>query len=424
MPLVRCQGLGRDSSAGSAVTSPTPAQPATSPDARSPLAGVRILDLTRLLPGNFATLLLAGLGADVVKVEQIEGGDGIRHLLGSGHGGEAAAHMVLNRGKRSLSLDLKADQGRDLLLALVADAQVLIDSFRPGVLDRLGLSTTALLAANPKLVHVSINAFGSTGPYTTRPAHDLNSSGYAGALGLVVDSNGAPTLPSLQSADLGAGLHAALAVLSGLRVAEKQGRDFRADVAMTDSVASMLPLAVATLAGTGQPPAVPDLLTGSLACYGVYECADRKWLTVGGLEAKFFARMVDLMGKPELADQQYDIANQEQLRQELAAAFKSRSRAEWMDLLAGEDTCVGPVLTVEEALAEPHFLDRATVTSAAFRDGTRVPVIRSVPWAAEGDKGLTAPKLGEHNVQVLAEAGLDPQRVADLIADGIVGGDS
>ncbi|MGV1036528.1 MAG: CaiB/BaiF CoA transferase family protein [Candidatus Nanopelagicales bacterium] len=406
------------------MNSATPAATASSVDQQAALAGVRILDLTRLLPGNFATLLLAGLGADVVKIEQVEGGDGIRHLLGSGHGGEAAAHMVLNRGKRSLTVDLKAAQGRDLLLELVAEAQVLIDSFRPGVLDRLGLSAEALLAANPTLVHVSINAFGSTGPYKTRPAHDLNSSGYAGALGLVVDSDGAPTLPGLQSADLAAGLHAALAVLSGLRVAEGQGRDFRADVAMTDSVASMLPLAVATLAGTGQPPAVPDLLTGSLACYGVYECADRKWLTVGGLEAKFFARMVELMGRPELADQQYDIAKQEQLRQELSAAFKTRSRAEWIDALAGEDTCVGPVLTVEEALAEPHFLDRGTVTNAAFRDGTQVPVIRSVPWAAEGDEGLAAPKLGEHNEQVLAEAGLDPQRIAYLIGNGIVGGPS
>lgn len=424
MSLVWREGLSRDRAAGAAVTSPTPPGALNSSDQRPPLAGIRVLDLTRLLPGNFATLLLAGLGADVVKVEQVEGGDGIRHLLGSGHGGEAAAHMVLNRGKRSLTVDLKADRGRDLLLELVADAQVLIDSFRPGVLDRLGLSAEELLAANPTLVHVSINAFGSTGPYTTRPAHDLNSAGYAGALGLVVDTDGAPTLPGLQSADLSAGLHAALAVVSGLRVAEGQRRDFRADVAMTDSVASMLPLAVATLAGTGQPPAVPDLLTGSLACYGVYECEDGRWLTVGGLEAKFFGRMVELMGRPELASQQYDITGQEQLKQELAAAFITRSRAEWMELLAAEDTCVGPVLTVEEALAEPHFLDRGIVTTAAFRDGTEVPVIRSVPWAAQVDQGLSAPTLGENNAEVLSEAGMDPQAIADLIGNGIVGGSS
>jgi alpha-methylacyl-CoA racemase len=388
---------------------------------KMPLAGVKILDMTRLLPGNFATLLLSGLGADVIKIEEPRGGDGTRHMFVADAHSESGAHLVLNRGKRSLAIDLKSDEGRRTMLRLVAHAPVLIDSFRPGVLDRLGLGRAELEAANPTLVHVSINAFGETGPYIGIPAHDLNSQGYAGVLSLVAGADGGPPMPAVQNADMAAGLHAALAVVAGLRAAERDGEFFRADVAMTDSAASLLSLAAGTLAATGSCPPVPDMLNGRLACYGVYECADEKWLTVGGLEAKFFTRMTELMGVPELAARQYDLGGQESLRSDLAAAFKRRPSADWITLLAHEDTCVGPVLTLDEALREPHFVKRGVVTEANFRDGPSTPVFKSIPWMTGGDQGLTAPHLGEQSVGVLAEAGLRAAEIAGLAEKGIVG---
>ena len=386
-----------------------------------PLDGVRVLDMTRLLPGNFATLLLSGLGADVIKIEEVRGGDGIRHMYRTGDHNESGGHVVLNRGKRSAAIDLKTSAGREAMLDLVGSAHVLIDSFRPGVLDRLGLTAEALKTSNPQLVHVSINAFGATGPYTAIPAHDLNSAGYAGALGLVAGADGALAMPAIQSADLAAGLHAALAVLAGLRVAERDGASYHADVAMTDSIATLLPLTVSAHASTAKSPPVPDLLTGALACYGMYKCADGQWLTVGGLEAKFFGRMVELMGTPELALDQYNPLGQEALRARLASEFGKRPRDEWMKLLAGEDTCVGPVLTIEQALQEPHFVERGIITQARFRDGTLTPVFKSVPWVVGGDDGLQAPELGEHTEAVLSEAGLSPERIAELRQLGIVG---
>jgi crotonobetainyl-CoA:carnitine CoA-transferase CaiB-like acyl-CoA transferase len=385
-----------------------------------PLAGVTVLDMSRLFPGSYATLLLASLGAEVIKVEDVAGGDGMRQMMVFPPQSESAGHLALNRGKKSLAIDLKSPDGQRMILELVAQADVLIDSFRPGVLDRLGMGADALAAANESLVHVSITAFGATGPYTKRPAHDLNSVGYAGLVGLVADADGNLALPGLQNADLAAGMHAALAALAGLRAAERDGAGYRADVAMSEAAASLLSLQLATVAGTGQSPPVPDFLTGQLACYGVYECGDGEWLTVAGLEPKFFGRMVELMGRPELAAAQFDPAGQPQLRDSLAQDFRTRPRSEWLELLAGEDTCVGPVLSLTQALAEDHFAARGTVAQARFRDGRPARFFRATPWEARADNDLQAPDLGEHTAELLAEIGVTPDQLAALVASGIV----
>ncbi len=384
-----------------------------------PLAGVTVVDLTRLLPGNYATLLLAGLGADVIKVEDVVGGDGIRQMMTFPGQSQSAGHVVLNRGKRSVSVDLKDPAGQRVIQQLVRSADVLMDSFRPGVLSRLGLGPTELEQANPALVHVSITAFGQTGPYAARPAHDLNVAGYAGLLDLVHDANG-PVLPGLQNADLASGLHAALATLAGLRVAESTGKGYRADVAMSDSAAGLLPLQVATVSGTGQAPPVPDYLTGQLACYDIYKCADGRSVTVAGLEPKFFTRMVELMGAPQLAALQFDSAEQANLRRALMDLFASRDRVEWLGILGGEDTCVGPVLNVAEALVDEQFLERGIVTRGVFSDGEPAAAFRAIPWDSRGDDGLRAPDLGEDTVSVLKSIGVSQAQLAALVESGVV----
>ncbi len=385
-----------------------------------PLAGVTIVDLSRLFPGNFGTLLLAGLGAEVIKVEDTDRGDGIRDMLTFPDRSESVGHLMLNRGKKSISVDLKSVEGQQVVLQLIAHADVLVDSFRPGVLDRLGLGPQALAKANPTLVHVSITAFGATGEYRMRPAHDLNSVGYAGYLTLVRGKDGAALMPSLQNADLSAGLHAALAVLAGLRVAQRDGVSFQADVAMNESAASLLALQAATVAGTGESPPVPDFLTGRLACYDLYEASDGQWITVAGLEPKFFGRMCDLIGHPDWAQLQFDPERQEELREALRGVFATEPRSHWMDLLAAEDTCVGPALTLTDALAEPQAVERGAVTVASFRDGEEASVFRAIPWEHRTDNSERAPLLGEHTSGVLADIGVTPDQVKKLIESGIV----
>lgn len=400
-------------------------------EAAAPLAGVRVLDLTRLLPGNFASLQLAGLGAEVIKVEPLAG-DGTRAAWPFGPGGESGAHLVLNRGKGSIAVDLKAERGREVLLRLVESSDVLLDSFRPGVMDRLGLGPEALAEANPALVHVTINAFGVEGPYATRPAHDLNAVGMAGLLSLA-ECGGAPRPLATQAGDLFAALQAVVAVLAGLRVAESgpgadhpgsggdAGPAFFADVAMTDAAASVLTLASGHFAATGENPSAPGMLTGALGCYDTYRCADGRYVTVGGLEPKFFARMSELMGLPDAPALQYDLGAQPALRTMLQDAFATRSRDEWVALLAGEDTCVAPVNDVAEALADPNLTARGVISHAEWADGGSAPVVRAVPWLAEpAEFSSSAPALGQDTLRLLAELGFAADEVQEMLGAGVV----
>jgi len=395
-----------------------------------PLEGVRVLDLTRLLPGNYATLLLAGLGADVIKIEDPGSGDGTRFAPPYTASGESGPHAVLNRGKRSVAVDLKQAAGRELLLELLTNADVLIDAFRPGVLDRLGLTSAVLNAANDRLVHVTIDAFGSGGPYEYLPAHDLNAAGYGGVIGLARGTDGRPAMPSVPVVDHLSGLHAVVAVMAGLRQTSVAGSTgFRAEVAMSDSAASLLTLLGGYFAATREVPAAPEFLSGQLASYDLYECADGQWITVAGLEPKFFRRMLELMELPELAPLQFGPDTQDELRQALASKFMTRDRAQWLLLLAGEDTCVGPVNDVRAALNDPNLLARGMVTDIEFRDGTRAPVVRAVPWldlgaVARPDASTLrqAPGLGDQTTEVLTWLGVTESRIGELKDAGVLGG--
>lgn len=386
------------------------------------LDGVRVLDLTRLLPGNYATLLLRGLGAEVVKVEELHG-DGTRLAPPFTAQGESGAHLVLNRGKQSVAVNLKDPAGRELLLRLVAACEVLLDSFRPGVMDRLGLGSADLALANPDLVHVSLNAFGSGGPLETIPAHDLNAQAMAGILSQSVDDTGRPAMPGVPVADMATGLQAALAVMAGLRAVSQRPGGYRAEVAMLDSAMSLTALSSGHMAVADSRPQPRDMLTGALACYGYYRSADDRWLAVGALEPKFFERMCVLLGRPELAALQYDLARQDELRSALAEVFQTAERAHWLGLLAGEDTCVTAVNDIREAFAEADPLARGVVTSARASGGGEFPVVRAVPWLPENEP-LAAPATGADTSAILDSIGLESTAVAELRDQGIVGGAS
>lgn len=390
---------------------------------RPALAGIHILDLTRLLPGAFATSMLASLGARVTKVEHPVGGDGLRSGIVRTDGAvttQAGAHVLLDQGKESVALDLKDSRAQEILLRLVSAADVLIDSFRPGVLERLGLGEDELRAANPLLVHVSITAFAAATSRQDWAGHDLNASGTAGLVGQTVHPGGQPVVPAVQNADLAAGFHAALAIQAGLRVRDRDAAGYRTVVSMTDAALTMMPLAVSRYLDTGDDPPTPDFLTGSLATYGVYECSDGEWVTVGGLEPKFFRRMMELLGLIEYADQQYDPGSQENLRSRLQEAFASRTRSEWLRILEPADVCVGPVNSVSQVFEDPYFVESGALWTVPEADG-RVTVTNPTPWnRSERPEREHAPALGEDTRALLRSAGITDEQLSELVREGIV----
>ncbi len=387
-----------------------------------PLAGTRVVDLTRLLPGDYATCLLADLGADVVKVEQPGVGDGLRTAPPYDTHGVSGAHTTLNRGKRSVTLDLKQPAGRAVLLELLAGADVLVDSFRPGVLERLGLGRPVLEHTNPRLVHVAITFFGHESPLAEVAGHDLNAQALAGLLSLAEGPQGGPSRPYVQAADHAVGLQAALAAVAALHARERTGQGAFCDLAMTDAAYSMLGLAAGAYAATGASPSAHETLTGGLACYGTYACSDGRQLAVGALEPVFFRRLVAALGLPEdLCDSQYVHSAQGTLRAQMAEVLGRRPRADWLRDLAEVDCCVTPVHDVTEALTDPAAEARGLVQRQSDGAPARLaPVPRFPGVDAAAVAGRRAPRLGEHTAEVLAELGHDTGAITRLRQEGVL----
>jgi crotonobetainyl-CoA:carnitine CoA-transferase CaiB-like acyl-CoA transferase len=389
-----------------------------------PLAGVRVLDLTRLLPGPFATLALADLGADVVKVEEPGGGDWLRHL--APHAGEvSAAFHALNRNKRSVALDLRRPEGVAAFLRLARRADVVVESFRPGVLDRLGAGWEALRRESPRIVLCSITGHGQDGPYARRAGHDL---GYL-ALSGVLAANGtpeAPLPPGVQLADLAGGAWPAVAgILAALVRRAATGEGGHVDVSMTEGALAMLTLPLGIAWARGTPIARGrELLSGGAACYGVYRTKDGRFVALAALEPKFFAAFCAGVGRPELVDRQHE-APQDALRAELAGIFSARTFAEWAAFAEAHDACVAPVLEGDEPRADPQLRARgAFVEVPTPWEGRAMPgVACPVRLRDAGESPLRpAPRLGEHGGEVLGEAGFEAAEIAALRAAGVLGG--
>jgi crotonobetainyl-CoA:carnitine CoA-transferase CaiB-like acyl-CoA transferase len=383
-----------------------------------PLQDVRILDLTRLLPGNYCTLLLADLGADVVKVEEPGRGDYIRWMLPMVDG-QGAAHQALNRGKRSITLNLKATEGADLLKRLVREADALVEGFRPGVLDRLGVGYDSLSAENPRLVYAAITGYGQDGPYRDRAGHDINYTGYAGVLHATGAPAGPPVLPSVQVGDLGGGMAGAIGLTAALLEASRTGRGRLVDVSMFDVVTSWGAVLMSWHLATGQvPPRGAMELGGGLACYRVYRTGDGKWLAVGALEGQFWRALCEALDLEDLVDVQYVPARQEEIATRLAARLQERSRDEWVEALAGLETCVGPVNDMAEALADPQLRHRGMVAEVEGKPVGPGPAI-TLP-DAEAKPLTPAPELGQHTDEVLGELGLSAEELSKLRTRGVL----
>ncbi len=392
--------------------------PAESAAARGPLAGVRVLDLTRLLPGPMCTLHLADMGADVIKVED----------PGAGDYASPAVRALINRNKRGIRLDLKTPAGVEALRHLAATADVLVEGFRPGVMARLQLGAESLLALNPRLVVCSLSGYGQTGPYRDAAGHDLNYCALAGVADQIGAADGAPALSNLPLADLmGGALTAAMTICAALFDAQRSGRGRHLDVAMADGVLAHAVVPLGTLTAHGATRrAGHDTLSGGLACYGQYRTRDGRRMAVGALEAKFWGPLCDALGHPELkaCHRSGDPATEARTRAVLERVFASRSQAEWVQALAGVDCCTSPVLPLEEALDDPHFVDRGMVLRPgdaaldAVDPARRPPVQLGFPVRMSGFEFRVrrpAPRPGEHTAEVLREAGLPDELLAAVL---------
>ena len=380
-----------------------------------PLAGVRVLDLTRLLPGPVATLHLADLGAEVIKIEDPQVGDYAR-TLGTGKGEDSAYFRMINRNKLGLCLDLKKPGAAEVFLRLAESADVIVESFRPGVVDKLGIGYAAVSAVNPKIAYCSISGYGQDGPYKDLAGHDINYLGYAGVLGQIGHDGGAPAIPNFQIADLlGGALTAAMGILAAVIDARSSGQGRYIDVSMTDSVLAHTYFAMLRLNDAGaSAPRGGDLLSGGLPCYATYRCADGGYMAVGALEGKFWAAACGVLGRPDWVARQWEPA----LRDELAALFATRPRDAWAADFASVDCCVTPVLSLEESLVDPQITARGMVVKA---DGLTqfAPPLKMSDHPFEIRR--PAPAVGEHNQTLLEAAGYSPDEIAALRASGALG---
>jgi len=369
-----------------------------------PLSGVRVLDLTRLAPGPYATLVLADLGAEVVKLEPPEG-DAARAMP---PGGEGELFAALNRGKRSLVLDLKRSGALEAVRRVLARCDVLVEGFRPGVMDRLGLGHEALLEAFPRLVVCALSGFGQTGPDRGRAGHDL---GYVARAGLLAmgGRDGAPAIPGAQVADIGGAWVAVTGILAALLERVRTGRGRLVDVSLVESATSFAALHLGPAAlGLPVAPAGQGFLDGGLPSYGLYRTADDRWLAVAALEPKFFAALCERLGLGDLTAEAYGGgAEAERVRALLVRTFAGAPLATWQERLAGLDACVEPVLLPEEVLRDAHLGARGLFPASR---GLATPLLHLGPPAA-----APAPGLGEHTREVLAEAGLTPAEIDALV---------
>lgn len=384
----------------------------------APLKGLKVLDLSRLLPGPFATLLLADMGAEVIKIEAPQGGDYARWyppLVGP----FGAFFASINRNKRSLAVDLKSSEGVEIFLKMAAQADIVVESFRPGVVNRLGIGFEATKAVNPRIVYCAISGYGQDGPFAKRAGHDINYLSLSGLLHATGPQGGAPVLPGFQLADIAGGaLYAVSGILAALVPAERQATYL--DISMTEGALSFALPALAMAAAGVDPARGAGMLTGALPCYSIYETSDGRHLGVGALEPKFWELFADTIGLPEL---KYDGTSSgdagERVRAKVAEVIAGRTLAQWTEVLAPVDACVEPVLAASAIKSHPQHLAREVFFE--IEHGEQTLAQTATPLTPRGRQHQAPPGLGEHSEALLEGLGYSAERIAQLRRDRVVG---
>ena len=391
------------------------------------LENVLVLDLTRLMPG-FCTLLLADLGATVVKVEAPGRGDYLREL-GTKVGGEGYAFLMMNRNKKSITLNLKSKEGVEIFRDLVSRSDILVESFRPGVMDRLGLGYESLATLNPRLIYCAISGYGQTGPYRDLSGHDLDYLAVGGVIGLGPLLEGRPALPAVPIADFESSQRAVVAILASLYRRERDGKGRFLDIAMYEGCPSWLMQPLAEFFGRGEKPqpeafTVPDddRWVGRTPGYGVYRTADG-FITLCAAEEKFWRNLCETLGRPELAEARQDVANNgAMIERAIDEALQAKGRDEWIAAFRANDVPCAPVSDLDELVADPHVAHRGVFGETEHPRVGTIRQIATLPGIGETSPldRLPAPALGEHTHEVLTDLGFDAAAIERFKSEGTV----
>lgn len=376
------------------------------------LDGIRVVDLSRMLPGPYCSMILADHGADVIAVED-------RKFQGDG-----LFFNDLNRNKRHMSLNLKTPEGREIFFKLVAKADVVIEGFRPGVVQRLGVDYEAVRQCNPAVIYCSISGYGQTGPLRDRVGHDVNYIGNAGILDLIGEKNGAPIIPGIQIADIAGGtMNAAVGILLALYAREKTGKGQYIDISMTDGVLGLLALPSFLSQSRGRQQKASDgLLSHRYGCYNTYETADGRYISIGALEARFWKRLCEQLQRPQYIPLQYDEDKRHEIIEDFRQIFRMKSMADWDAELAELEICFSVVKNMADIVADVHFQEREMVHSypgenGEMKYGFGIPVkLSETPGTLRTKPG----KFGEDTHKIVAELGYSADQVEALFARGVL----
>ena len=389
-----------------------------------PLDGIRVLDLTRLLPGPYASHILASFGAEVIKIEKPGEGDYMREYIPKTQGVNAA-FFTINRGKESFAVDLKHDAGKAAFHALVKKSDVVLDGFRPGVMDRLGLGYKQLRKVNPELVYAALTGFGQTGRYAQLAGHDLNYVAFGGMLDLVRESGTIASVPGVQIADVAAGaLPTVIGILLALQHRAGGNGGQMVDIAMFDSILGLMPVQIADYTATKRrPKRGHERLFGRYACYNVYPVRNGRSLAVAALEPKFWEELCIAIEREDLIDDQYVEGDaQEILKAELTRTFQKREVADWMEIFLELDVCVTEVREISRVVQDDHVTDRDMVTPVRGQDGTVYEQLGVFPKLSEAPGYITGkpPARGENTRKILESLEYSGEQIEELLAGGVI----
>ena len=391
---------------------------------QGPLSSLKVLDFSTLLPGPFASLLLADMGAEVLRVESPSRMDLVR-VLPPHDGGVSASHAYLNRNKRCIALDLKKSEAVEMVKQLVAEYDIVLEQFRPGVMDKLGVGYEALKAINPKLIYVSITGYGQSGPYKDRAGHDINYLALAGIASYTGRRETGPLPLGIQAADIAGGsLHGVIGLLAAVIQRQATGQGQQVDISMTDCAFSLHGMAGAGYLAAGVEPAMENQALNGGSFYDYYRTRDSRWFSVGSLEPQFMQQFCAAIGRPELAARglSQKPEDQQALKREIEIEFEKRDFAEWSQVFAGLDACVEPMLNLSEAVEHPQIKARGLVTEVPRAgNGPQAQIACPIKFSS----GLPAPRhigatLGAHTSEVLAELGYSAEQIDQLRAAKVV----
>ena len=387
----------------------------------APLADLLILDFTRLLPGPFATQLLCNLGADVIKIEDPGLGDYMRTVPPAIQG-VSYPFLMVNRGKRSLAVALKTKEGREIVYKLVPKADVVMEQFRPGVMKKLGVDYATLASKNPRLIYCSFSGYGQTGPAKDVPAHDINFEAHAGILGVTGNSDGRPGIPGAPMADLASGFNAAMSVLAALRTRDQTGKGEFIDISIFDTSVSLMVLNLARYLATGEEPVAGEaLLTGRFPFYGLYQTADGGWLAVATVEPKFWTRMCELLGVPELVEDQFPSEQEKpKVVKALRARFRQKTTADWEAVFAAANLPVTAVRTVADVVHDPQVNARGLLPVVDIPGLWKLQVVAhpAKHTVTTTRDPARVPSMGEDTDTILAGLGYTPRQIEALAKKG------